>query len=65
MLCCSACESGARSNPKRGRKLTLSLDFAKISSQRNIIAFTVLFYRKFRYDPLGPGQVVWTREMGK
>ena len=25
----------------------------------------VLFYRKFRYDSRGPGQVVWTRETDK
>ena len=47
------------------RKLTQPLDFAKVSSRRNIIAFTVLLYRKFRYGSLGPGPVVWTRETGK
>ena len=25
----------------------------------------VLFYVRFRYGSLGPGQVVWTRETGK
>ena len=44
-LCCAARRgSEERSNPKRGGKLISSLDFAKVSSRRDIIAFTVLFY---------------------
>ena len=41
------------------------LDCTKVSSRKNISALAVLFYRKFRYDSRGPGQVVWTRETGK
>ena len=28
------------------------------------MVFTVLFYSKFKYDSLGPGQIAWTPETG-
>ena len=65
MLHCSGAEVRREAIPKRGGKLTSYLDFTKVSSRKNISALAVLFYRKFRYDSRGPGQVVWTRETGK
>ena len=65
LWCAARRGSEERSNSKQGGKLTPSIDFAKVSSRRNIIDFTVLFYRKFKYDSRGPGHVVWARKAGK
>ena len=64
MLCCSACESGERSNPNHAGSCE-DLDCTKVSFRKNISALTALFHRNFRYDSRGPGQVVWARGTGR
>ena len=63
-LYCSACESGERRNPNHAGSCD-GLDCTEVRFRKNIIAFTVLFYLRFRYGSLWPGQVVCTRETGK